>query len=218
MPEVWFIRHGESTSNAGDVAVDRGSTVLTARGQEQARAASLKVPRQPNLVVVTPYVRTRLTAAPLLERFPDTPVEEWDLHEFNILADESYVGKTWMDRRPAMHVYWERNDPDYIDGEGAESFTQFVGRIKTGFAKLQARPEEFVVVFAHGFILQTMRLLLTQPGLSLKEHLHLLPHYTANSPIDNCTIIRTFADAHGVHIQADDLKALDSNWLSEQRD
>jgi len=38
--------------------------------------------------------------------------------------------------RARVNEYWQRLDPDYIDGEGAESFRQFIGRAKTALDRL----------------------------------------------------------------------------------
>jgi broad specificity phosphatase PhoE len=209
MSDVWFIRHGESMSNAGEVAIDRGSTVLTEKGAEQARNVSFKVTARPDLIVVTPYVRTTLTAKPLLERYPDVPRETWDLHEFSALSEENYLNKTWQDRRPAMRALWELNDPEYVDGAGAESFSGMVGRINTALTRLQARPEKFIVVFAHGYIIQTTRLLLSQPELSLKSLMRSVPYYMNHRPIDNCDVIRLTRGPDGFSVHEEDFKVLD---------
>ena len=210
MPTVWFIRHGESTSNAGEIAFDRGSTVLTALGTEQAQGASLKVTQRPDLIVVTPYIRTHLTAAPTQARYPGVPCETWPLQEYSALAEEKYIGRTWMYRRPDMLALWERNDPHYVDGAGAESFSAFVGRIQEALNRLAARPEKFIVVFAHGYIIQTMRLMLGKPGLSLEELMRSVPFYTQHSPIENCAVIRVEMDARGTRLHEEDFKGLEA--------
>lgn len=211
MPEVWFIRHGESTSNAGDVAQDRGSTVLTALGQSQAEAVSLKVNRRPDLIVTTPYVRTGLTARPLLERYSGVPVETWELHEFSALSDDNYINRTWHERRPAMQAFWAKNDPDHVDGSGAESFSAFVGRIQAGLDRLQRRTEGFIVVFAHGYVLQTLRLMLSNPGLSRRDLMKAVPYYMEHSMIENCGIVRVEMDAQGPRLHEEDFRPLDEN-------
>lgn len=100
MAEVWFIRHGESTSNAGETTSDTSIVELTERGRQQAKAASLVLPRPPDLVVVTPYLRTQQTARPTLDRFPSARCETWALQEFSPLSSAAYAGKNAGQRAP----------------------------------------------------------------------------------------------------------------------
>lgn len=218
MSDVWFIRHGESTTNAGEISQDRHSTRLTALGEEQAAAVSLKIPRAPDLIIVTPYIRTHLTAAPLRARFPASPVEEWPLHEFAALGDHNYTNRTWTERVPLMKEFWERNDPDYVDGAGAESFSGMTQRILTGFDRLKQRQENFTVLFAHGYILQMVRLLLARPQLPMKELMRQMYHSTRHSHIENCSIIRVHKKAEGLRLSDEDLHALTSEQAVERAD
>ncbi len=215
MPNVWFIRHGESRANAGEVAVDRGSTMLSEKGQAQAKDVSLKVVSRPDLIVVTPYVRTHQTAAPLRARYPDVPCETWDLYEFSALSEENYINKTWVQRHPAMQALWERNDPDYVDGAGAESFSGMTQRISTGLTRLRGRPEKFIVVFAHGYIIQTLRLMLGKPGVSPKALMKSVPHYMELSPIENGAITRVEMDAQGMRVHEEDFTNLETGHAFE---
>lgn len=215
MTDVWFIRHGESLANAGEVAIDRGSTALTEKGQEQAKNASLKILSRPDLIVVTPYIRTHLTSQPLRGRYPDVPCETWDLHEFSALAEENYINRTWAQRTPLMQAFWKRNDPDYVDGTGAESFSAMTRRISTGLSHLRERKEKFIVVFAHGYIIQILRLMLGKPELSLKALMKSVPYYMEHSPIDNGAIIRVEIDAQGMRIHEEDFKNLETGHAFE---
>jgi probable phosphoglycerate mutase len=212
---VWFIRHGESMANAGEVAVDRGSTLLTGKGQEQAKDVSLKITTRPDLIVMTPYIRTHQTAQPLRERYPDVPCETWDLYEFSALSEDNYINRTWAQRTPLMRAYWERNDPEYVDGTGAESFSAMTQRINAGLARLRERPEKFIVVFAHGYIIQTTRLMLGKPGLPLKALMKNVPYYMEHSPIENSAIIRVEMDAQGTRIHEEDFKNLETGHAFE---
>ena len=211
MTDVWFIRHGESMSNAGEVSFDRSSTLLTEKGQEQARAVSLQIPTRPDLLVVTSYIRTHQTAQPLQQRYPDVPCETWNLHEFSALADDNYVNRTWIQRHPAMQAFWDRNDPDHVDGPGAESFSDMVERVNAGLARLQSRKEKFIVVFAHGYIIQTTRLLLGKPEFTRKELMKNVPYYTRHSPVENCSITRVTMDARGTSVHEEDFKSLEAD-------
>lgn len=85
-----FIRHGQSTGNAGVPCHDLGAIELTELGQEQARDVAASWTQAPALIVTSPYTRTRQTAAPTIARFPGVPVEVWPIEEFTS-HDESLV-------------------------------------------------------------------------------------------------------------------------------
>jgi broad specificity phosphatase PhoE len=74
---VAFIRHAESESNAGLPTTDPASIALTENGRLQAVDFAEKITQQPDLVIVTSYLRTSQTALPLVNRFIGTKVETW---------------------------------------------------------------------------------------------------------------------------------------------
>lgn len=218
MTEVWFIRHGESLSNAGHV-VERTETVpLTEKGQAQAVAVSQVFTNAPDLVVVTPYLRTQLTAIPTLERFPTARREIWPLQEFSCLSHVNYRNTNMEQRRPFVKAYWDRYDPDHVDGEGAESFNAMVGRIQAALQKLQAAPEEFIAVFAHGRIMHTLRFLLERPAFSVKEIMQVIPDYVLRAEIENCEIIRLTADKHRVRMHPEDKEVFEKGFQQTEKE
>ena len=62
MKEVWFIRHGESSANAGLPTTDPGTIPLISKGVLQAKALAKTIGKRPDLIVMTPYLRTQQTA------------------------------------------------------------------------------------------------------------------------------------------------------------
>jgi broad specificity phosphatase PhoE len=60
--------------------------------------------------------------------------------------------------------YWDRCDPHWIDGEGAESFVDFVGRIDDTIGRLQERVGETIMVFCHGYVIHAMETRLDSLG------------------------------------------------------
>ncbi len=145
-----FIRHAESVGNAGGTSASSATIPLTERGRAQAeRAAREYVGPAPDLIVVSPYLRTEQTARPFLRRFPAARVERWPVYEFTFLNEERYRGTTSAQRRPATREYWRRGDPHWVDGPGAESFAQFIGRIRDALERLRAVPHARVLIFTH---------------------------------------------------------------------
>lgn len=151
MTEVWFIRHGESESNAGMATTGTMQVALTALGHEHARKASSIFSTAPDLIVTSTYTRANQTAQYTIDLFPHAPVETWNTHEFNYL---SRLGTSTMEeRRPRARAYWELNDPTFVDGDDAESFASFIGRIQTMQTEIQKR-SGFIAIFGHGFFMK----------------------------------------------------------------
>jgi broad specificity phosphatase PhoE len=150
MLTIHFIRHGESTSNAGLPTTHPALTPLTERGLTQANLTALTFDAAPNLIALSPFIRTHQTAQPLRERFPTVPVTEWPVQEFTYLAVNSWSGSTFVERRPAVQSYWERSDPCHRDGEGAESFVDLMERVRQTRALIDQQGQGVVCVFSHG--------------------------------------------------------------------
>ena len=152
MIAVWLIRHGESESNIGlPTTKPTEFTQLTHRGHQQAKVVASVVPL-PDLIVTSPYFRSKQTAQPAIERFPHCPQAEWQVQEFDYLAS---VSKT-NDRREILHLckaYWQRRDPFYQDGEEAESFASLMQRVAVFFQQIHTLEGKTILTFSHsGFI------------------------------------------------------------------
>jgi broad specificity phosphatase PhoE len=147
---TWLVRHGQSASNAGLPATGQHDVALTALGHEQAQAVARRLERPPDLVVVSPFLRARATAQPMLARWPGTRCETWPIHELTYLSPARCVGTTPLVRRPWIEAYWRRCDPEHCDGADAESFHAFVDRLRDFHRRLAGLDAEFVVAVGHG--------------------------------------------------------------------
>ncbi|MET0331268.1 MAG: histidine phosphatase family protein [Dyella sp.] len=163
MPTVRFIRHGESTANAGAASQAPATIALTALGEQQARVLATSFIEAPELIVSSPFLRARQTAAPTAARYSETPLEIWPIEEFTYLAPERCINTTAEQRRPWVAGYWHRNDPRVADGNGAECFADFIARVTHALHRLAARPERFIAVFGHGQFMKAMRWLIESP-------------------------------------------------------
>lgn len=152
MTEVWFVRHGQSSANAGLATASSAEVTLTPLGEQQARQVAEAFTQAPDLIVTSKYTRAIQTAQFTIERFPGVPVENWDMHEFSYLSPEIMGGghTTYEQRRPFAQDYWDRYDPTYIHGPGAESFAQMIGRIETMQAQIRDSRAKFIAIFGHG--------------------------------------------------------------------
>ncbi len=153
-----FIRHGQSTGNAGLPSPDLASIALTDLGHVQARAVAAAWIETPTLIVTSPYLRTQQTAAPTIARFPGVAVEVWPIEEFAYLQPSRWNGTLTAERMPHIERYWHATDPGYCDGDGAESFSGLLRRAEAALARLAAFPEgASAYVFSHGQFIQAVR-------------------------------------------------------------
>lgn len=157
MHTVWFIRHAESEANSGLPSSDIVSIPLTERGRAQAIYIARAFDTPPDLIVTSPYIRTRITAEPTIERFPQTPCEEWPIQEFTCLAPARVANTTQAQRAPMAEAYWDRCEPDYVDGTDAESFNNLIQRIHAMLDRIHRQePGKFLAIFTHAQFLRAL--------------------------------------------------------------
>jgi 2,3-bisphosphoglycerate-dependent phosphoglycerate mutase len=156
MPEVWFIRHGESVSNANLRTTHPAKSALTPKGIAESEAVAATFEKKPSLIVLSPYLRARQTAEPTIRRFAPVPQEEWPVYEFTYLDPIRYLNTTGKERGPFSEAYWGRNDPSYKDGGVAESFAELMERVGETRSRLQRHSADFIAVFSHGLFLRAL--------------------------------------------------------------
>jgi len=163
---VVFIRHGQSTGNAGRPSSDLAAIELADLGWQQARAIAAGWAEAPTLLVTSPYLRTQQTAAPTIERFSGVPVEVWPVEEFTYLQPARWNGTRSAERAPHLVRYWSQADPAYCDGAGAESFGTLLRRAEAALSRLAALPaDSLVYVFSHGQFIQAVRAVVSEAAL-----------------------------------------------------
>ena len=166
----WLIRHAESVSNAGEKSLTHAGIELSDVGKLQAQSLADKIDFVPDLIVTSSYVRTQQTAEPLIKKFPQAIVEEWPVQEFSILDARRCRNTTQAERRPWVMEYYARNDVDYVDGEGAESFNMLLARVDVMFLRLgKISSDKKVLIFTHGNFMRAVRQKLDNRPLTLSE-------------------------------------------------
>ncbi len=165
-----FIRHGQSTGNAGIPCDDLSLLELTEKGWQQAREVAANWAEKPSLIVTSPYLRTQQTAAPTIALFPNVPVEVWPIQEFTYLQPSRWNGTFSVERMPYIEAYWNGADPEYCDGKGAESFITLLSRAEAALERLAGMTEDALVyVFSHGQFIQAARSVVVDSRLSDRE-------------------------------------------------
>lgn len=172
MKTIYLIRHAESTANAGAATSDFRKIPLTPKGHEQAEEISKKIEIAPNLIIVSPFLRAQMTSTPTLRRFPDAEVEVWDqVGEFTYLSPDSCKNTTAADRRPRVDAYWAANDPNAVDGPGAESFADFTRRATDILIRFEVYPVDCIVLFSHAQFINSLLLYHEHPELKMAERM-----------------------------------------------
>jgi broad specificity phosphatase PhoE len=191
MPIVWLIRHAESEANAGLPTSGPADIPLTRRGVRQAKYVADRLEEAPALIVASPYLRTQQTAQPTIERFPTVESQVWPVQEFTYISPDRCYNTTVKDRRPMVEAYWDRADPAYVDGEGAESFCALIDRVGNLAGRLRAYGDELIVIFTHGqFIRALVWTLLTGSTAHAAESMRQFRPFAAAFPVPNASIMR----------------------------
>ena len=190
MPKVCLIRHAESEANAGGQSQDPVTIRLSSNGVQTAKliAEGFSVP--PSLILASRYLRTQQTAQPLLDKFPTTAHEVWDIQEFTYLSPPKYRNTTMLERLPAANSYWAKGDPLYRDGEGAESFTEFAERCRKVVEKLRSKSDDLILAFSHEQFITGIQWHLAGHLSNLNQKtIHDFRAYLMTKQIKNCGIV-----------------------------
>lgn len=141
-------------------------------GWSQARSLAAGWSQAPDLIVTSPFLRTYQTALPTIEQYPHVAVEVWPIQEFTYLIPSRWNGTLLKERLPYIERYWQQADPEYCDGEGAESFGALLRRAGEACRKLEKMdPDAVVYVFSHGQFIQAIKTLILEPKKSIRERM-----------------------------------------------
>ena len=183
---IWFIRHGESVTNAGGIWPNTVTNPLTEKGAAQAELIPDALQTEPTLIVTSPYLRTQLTAKPTLEKFPAVKHETWPVQEFTEICHQT---RGLLPREEKDKIYaTARQNQDYKDGPMAESFNELVARTDLVIDKIESATEEKIFIFSHGFFLGALFFRLKNRDLNPVSS-DTVREYKKNMHIPNAAII-----------------------------
>ncbi len=146
MKTIYFVRHGESTGNVSLYKAGLDPD-LTEKGAEQALQVAKRFVTIPiDIVIASPLIRARktgehiaqITNAPLIT---DEMVTEWRI-------PEKMVGVLKADC-PKMTAMIDDDFAQHGIFPGGESFSELKNRALLVISKLEARPEESILVASH---------------------------------------------------------------------
>lgn len=169
MKHVRLIRHGESAANAGEASLDHATIPLTPMGVGQACLVAGSFAQAPDLIVASPFSRAQATAIQTVAAFPSVPFEIWPIQEFTYLEPARCINTTVAQRRDWVEAYWAKADPAFTDGEGAESFLDFISRAQSFLDRLAEHPAHDIVVFSHGQLINAVAWLIERNPLTIDD-------------------------------------------------
>ena len=149
MKTITFVRHGQSTANAGGLTMAHDAIPLTALGHRQAQALASALQVSPARILVSGYSRTHDTARPFCDKVGMVPQVEPLLNEFSTIDPALMQGMDGQQRAPLADAYWQAADPLQRMGKVAETYVEFDQRVSAFMHKLDGLPDQ-TVVFGHG--------------------------------------------------------------------
>ncbi len=146
---LYFIRHGESVSNAGGVTMEHGSIPLSENGRNQAQIVAETLDITPSQVLVSELIRTQQTAQTFCDKHRVSYQVNPLLNEVHAISHELIDGMTGEQRRLIAQVYWMEGNVNKRMGEHADTFNEFRERVD-GFIDAMAGLMDNTVIFGHG--------------------------------------------------------------------
>jgi alpha-ribazole phosphatase len=188
---IFLIRHAESEANINGKTLSHASITLSGNGHIQAQTLCSLLPKI-DQVMVSKYLRTQQTAAPILEKYKlDFEVNE-HLHEFSYLSERKCANTNLNDRKAWVNAYWNKMDFQHRDADDAESFEDLYLRVQAFYDKLKTVAEDYaeknLAVFSHGQFLQLLIMQIQQPSLLTKELMQQFRTDLVRQPIKNTEI------------------------------
>ncbi|MBB6364831.1 histidine phosphatase family protein [Acinetobacter lwoffii] len=188
---IFLVRHAESEANINGKTLSHASIALSEHGHRQAQDLCSKLPVIDH-VIVSKYLRTQQTAAPILEKYGLSLEVDEHLHEFSYLSELKCANTNLNDRKAWVNAYWERMDYQHRDADDAESFEDLYLRVKAFHDKLKIVAEDYAVkhlaVFSHGQFLQLLIMQIQQPRPLTKELMQQFRSDLVRQPIRNTEV------------------------------
>ena len=188
---IFLVRHAESEANINGKTLSHASIALSEHGHKQAQDLCSKLPRIDH-VIVSQYLRTQQTAAPILEKYNLTFEVDEHLHEFSYLSERKCANTNLNDRKAWVNAYWERMDYQHRDADDAESFEDLYLRVQAFQEKLKILTPHYVkknlAVFSHGQFLQLLIMQIQQPRPLTKELMQQFRSDLVRQPIRNTEV------------------------------
>lgn len=183
---VIFIRHAESSANAGGVTMINSAIPLSTHGLQQARELALEDIKT-SFVQVSTFKRTHQTAEPFCSARRLIPHINPLLDEFSYIDPSLIVGMNLEQRRPISEQYWEASNPYAKNGLAAETFSEFQTRVQRFISGLNTLPAG-TVIFGHGIWLALLIWNLQNQLVASSSDMKAFRHFQLDLEVPNASI------------------------------
>lgn len=156
---IFVVRHAESEANVGLATSNPEKISITKSGEDLSAKFADEIEINADLIVISRHYRTLQTAQPLIEKYPQAILETWAIHEFTYLAPSACIDTTKEDRKTRVEEYWDKCDPDFVDGLGAESFATFFKRVQGCFNRMKVLGDSNAYFFSHEQFIKLIEML-----------------------------------------------------------
>ena len=189
---IFLIRHAQSEANIQLKTSSHAEIALSQLGHQQAENLCHQLPYIHH-VMASQFLRAQQTAQPLLRTYHlELQIDE-DIHEFSYLSEQKCANTNMQERKAWVDEYWQHADPDYKDGEDAESFTEFYTRVRHFHENLKHLILHYrrknLAVISHGQFLMLLLMQMEQPQACSQQLMQEFRQNLLNQPIANAQII-----------------------------
>ena len=153
---VYFVRHGQSEGNVSPV-FQAPDSPLNEAGRKQAENIANRISKiEFETLLSSPFPRAKETAETIAKKTGKKP-EYSDLF-IERVKPSKLNGKSYEDpEADKLWKEWEKSLYDSnIRAEDGENFDDLIKRADKALKFLEDRPEKYLVVITHGFILRTI--------------------------------------------------------------
>ncbi len=154
MKTVYFVRHGESEVNAGDVWVG-DNTRLTEKGTAQAEYVASRCKTLPIDVIISSTLKRAVDTAEIIKNKITKPLEYSDLFaERKWPSEQVGLPKNHPKADEIKRKVWDDlSNPEFRYSD-EETFGDLKERIRKALILLEDRAEDNILVVTHGFIMR----------------------------------------------------------------
>lgn len=153
MKTIYYVRHGQSTSNVHNLTSGAEDDVdLTDAGREQAKSAGKKLKdKNIDTIVCSPMKRTVETAQLI--------ASEIGVSADSIITNKDFIERYMMDYHGRPHSEYRKAVTSSLKPEGLESAEDMVARVKKGLDWLKGLEGNNIVLVSHGAIARIVKLI-----------------------------------------------------------
>jgi 2,3-bisphosphoglycerate-dependent phosphoglycerate mutase len=156
MKKIILVRHAESEENIGQHIEDSFIVRLTDLGERQSQELA-EILDRPDRIIVSKYLRTQLTALPLINKYKESEVHYWiDVHEFQPHDRDKMNGLNKAEIKQIYIDYWAKCDPFLRQKDGLETFQEVIDRIIILIKKMKKIDSGINYVFSHGMLIRLL--------------------------------------------------------------